>query len=64
MQPLIHFSTRKVGGIRFVKIGRLSFSFCLAKSAKPIKSARPRARANNPERKMREFLARYQTTGA
>ena len=65
MQPILNFSTRKVGGIRFFKLGRFTLSFCVAKSAKPIKRARPRARANDPERMMRELLARYQTpTGA
>jgi hypothetical protein len=30
------FSTRRVGGLRFVKIGKLSMSFCVCKSAAPI----------------------------
>jgi hypothetical protein len=64
MQPLLNISTRKVGGIRFLKIGRFTFSFCVARSAKPIKRARPKARANDPERRMNELLARYQTPGA
>ena len=29
-------STRKVGGIRFIKIGKLCFSFCRTAQYKPI----------------------------
>jgi hypothetical protein len=32
-------STRKVGGIRFVKVGRLTMSFCVSKEYKAIKGA-------------------------
>lgn len=30
-------STRKVGGVRFVKIGRISVSFCVSGHDRPIK---------------------------
>lgn len=30
-------STKRVGGLRFVKVGRLTMSFCLAKSAAPLR---------------------------
>jgi hypothetical protein len=30
---LFRFSTRKVGGIRFVRVGKLVFSFCMSKKA-------------------------------
>jgi hypothetical protein len=30
MQPLFNFSTRRVGGIRFVRLGRFCLSFCIA----------------------------------
>lgn len=26
---MVNYSNRKVGGIRFIKLGRLCFSFCL-----------------------------------
>lgn len=28
----VNFSTRKVGGIRFIKLGRFCFSFCITRS--------------------------------
>ena len=34
--PLINFSTRRVGGLRFVKLGRFCFMFCLTKEYKPL----------------------------
>ena len=34
--PTILFSTRKVGGLRFVKIGRFCFMFTLTKAYKPL----------------------------
>jgi len=33
---MFNFSTRKVGGIRFIKLGRLSLSLCVCRSAVPI----------------------------
>lgn len=33
---MFNISTRKVGGIRFIKIGKLCFSFCQTKSFKPV----------------------------
>lgn len=33
---MFNISTRKVGGIRFVKIGKLCFSFCTTTEYKPI----------------------------
>lgn len=33
---MFNFSTKKVGGIRFVKIGKLCFSFCTTVQFKPI----------------------------
>lgn len=36
------FSTRKVGGIRFVKLGRWQFSLCKCRSARPIKGCERR----------------------
>jgi hypothetical protein len=32
----INFSTRKVGGLRFVKLGRFCFMFTLTKEYKPL----------------------------
>ena len=32
MSDLFNFSTRRVGGLRFVKIGRLCFSFCITRN--------------------------------
>ena len=31
-----NISTRKVGGLRFVKLGRFTFMFCLSKEYKPL----------------------------
>ena len=36
------FSTRKVGGLRFVKIGRFSISFCVTRRFEPVKPAEAR----------------------
>lgn len=33
---IFNVSTRKVGGIRFLKIGRLTFSFCVSARYRPI----------------------------
>jgi hypothetical protein len=33
---MFNFSTRKVGGLRFVKIGRLTFSFCISKQYRAL----------------------------
>jgi len=30
-------NTRKVGGLWFLRLGRLQFSFCLCKQAKPLR---------------------------
>jgi hypothetical protein len=32
----LNISTRRVGGIRFVKIGRFCFSFCVTRRYRPI----------------------------
>jgi len=37
---MFNISTRRVGGIRFLKVGRLTLSFCVAQSVKPIKGSR------------------------
>ena len=36
-ERIFNFSTRRIGGIRFIKLGRFSLSFCVARSARPIK---------------------------
>ncbi len=36
MRALFNVSTRKVGGIRFVKIGRLTLSFSVSRSYRAI----------------------------
>ena len=33
---MFNFSTRRIGGIRFIKLGRLCFSFCLTREYKPL----------------------------
>jgi len=35
-RSVINADYRRVGGIRFVKIGRLTFSFCISRSYRPI----------------------------
>jgi hypothetical protein len=37
MVPMFNLSYRKVGGIRFVKLGRFCFSFCVCREYKPLK---------------------------
>lgn len=39
MAHMFNFSTRKVGGLRFIKIGRLTISFSVARTYKPMKPA-------------------------
>jgi len=34
MQNILNISTRKVGGLRFIKIGRICFSFCVTSEYK------------------------------
>ena len=33
---MFNISTRKVGGLRFVKLGRFTFMFCVSKEYKPL----------------------------
>ena len=33
---MFNISTRRVGGIRFLKIGRFTFSFCVARSYRQL----------------------------
>jgi len=33
---LFLIDTRKIGGLRFIKIGKLCFSFCVTKEFRPI----------------------------
>ena len=33
---MLHLSTRKVGGLRFVKIGRLTLMFCVSNAYRPL----------------------------
>lgn len=39
MQRVFNVSSRKVGGIWFVKIGRLTFSFCVSRAYHPVGAA-------------------------
>lgn len=34
--PTFNFSTRRIGGLRFVKIGRFCVSFCVTKEYNPL----------------------------
>jgi hypothetical protein len=36
---MFNFSTRRVGGIRFVKLGRFCFSFCITRQYTPLNRA-------------------------
>ena len=38
-----NISTRRVGGIRFVRIGRLCFSFCVCATYRSLTGQRPAA---------------------
>jgi hypothetical protein len=33
---MLNFSTRKVGGLRFFKLGRFTLMFCISKEYKPL----------------------------
>jgi len=33
---MFNISTRKIGGLRFVKVGRFFFSFCITRQYRPI----------------------------
>jgi len=35
-QPIFNASTKKVGGLRFVKIGRFCVSYCVTKTYKAV----------------------------
>jgi hypothetical protein len=37
---MINFSTRKVGGLYFIKLGRLTFMVCLSKRYKSLHPAK------------------------
>jgi len=34
---MINFSTRRVGGIRFIKLGRFTLMFCMSRGYRPLK---------------------------
>lgn len=34
--PALNISTRKVGGLRFIRIGRLCFSFCICRAYRDL----------------------------
>ena len=36
MRSLFNVSTRKVGGLRFVKLGRFTFMFCVSREYKAL----------------------------
>jgi hypothetical protein len=38
MTPILNISYRKVGGLRFLKIGRLTLSWALAERYRPFKA--------------------------
>jgi hypothetical protein len=54
---MLNIATRKVGGIRFVKLGRLTFSFCISREFKPFAEARPAKRARVVAYQWRETQA-------
>ena len=43
MERFFNFSFKKVGGVRFLKLGRLFFSFGISKAYRPIKGTLPHA---------------------
>ena len=58
---MFNVSTRKVGGIRFLKIGRLTFAFCVSRAYRPMKDVTPRkpvrARVEGVRVQVREIAA-------
>lgn len=36
---LFNFSTRRIGGLRFVKVGRFCFSFCVTREYRALKGS-------------------------
>lgn len=42
-QPVFNYRYRKVGGIRFLRIGRFQFSFCLCRGTREVTVAERRA---------------------
>jgi len=41
MQSMFNISYRKVGGLRFIKIGRLTIMFCVSQCYRPIGEREP-----------------------
>jgi hypothetical protein len=39
MADIFNFSTRRIGGVRFVKIGLLCFSFCVTREYRSLRKA-------------------------
>jgi hypothetical protein len=39
--PIFNFSTRRVGGIRFWKLGRFCFSFCVTREYRTLAKINP-----------------------
>ena len=40
----INFATQRVGGLRFIKLGRLTLSFCVSRKYRPMpRRAKPQA---------------------
>lgn len=40
MSRIFNISTTKVGGLRFVKVGRICFSFCVTDQFRPLARSR------------------------
>lgn len=43
---MLNISTRRVGGIRFLKVGRLCFSFCVTREYRNLNARKPAAIAD------------------
>lgn len=38
--PALNFSTKRVGGLRFLRIGRFCFSFCITRAYRDMNAVR------------------------
>lgn len=63
---MFNVSFRRVGGLRFLKVGRLTVSWSVARAYRPVKSAEQSAEERNDRALDRYYadLARYERTVA
>ena len=56
---MFNISYRKVGGLRFLKVGRLTFMWCVSRQYKPLSNAGSRRRSKRTHSVASPLLLTY-----